>query len=46
MGEVEEVAPGGSGTLTLKLTPGHYLVVCNKPGRYSMGRPSSLTVTP
>ncbi|MGV2292303.1 plastocyanin/azurin family copper-binding protein [Trinickia sp. YCB016] len=46
MGEVEDVAPGKSRRLTLKLVPGHYVLVCNKPGHYSMGMHTSLTVTP
>ncbi|WP_206997203.1 plastocyanin/azurin family copper-binding protein [Trinickia mobilis] len=46
MGEVEDVAPGKSRRLTIKLFPGHYVLVCNKPGHYSMGMHTSLTVTP
>ena len=46
MGEVEDVAPGKSRRLTIKLVPGHYVLVCNKPGHYSMGMHTSLTVTP
>lgn len=44
MGEVEDVAPGMSKHLTLKLAPGHYVLVCNKPGHYSMGMHTSLLV--
>lgn len=46
MGEVEDVSPGASKRLTIKLTPGRYVLVCNKPGHYSMGMHSSLIVTP
>ena len=46
MGEVEDVPPGASRRLTVTLAPGRYVVVCNKPGHYSMGMHSSLTVTP
>lgn len=44
--EVEDVAPGKSRRVTIKLTPGHYVLVCNKPGHYSMGMHTSLTVGP
>lgn len=46
MGEVEDIAPGKSKRLTLKLAPGHYVVICNTPGHYAMGLHSSLLVTP
>jgi uncharacterized cupredoxin-like copper-binding protein len=44
MGEVDDVAPGKSKHLTLKLAPGRYVLVCNKPGHYSMGMHTSLLV--
>jgi len=46
MGEIEDVAPGKSRRLTIKLAPGHYVLVCNKPGHYSMGMHASLAATP
>jgi uncharacterized cupredoxin-like copper-binding protein len=46
MGEVEDMAPGESKHMTLKLTPGRYVLICNQPGHYSMGMHSSLVVTP
>ncbi|CAE6725980.1 plastocyanin/azurin family copper-binding protein [Paraburkholderia haematera] len=46
MGEVEDVAPGKSRHMTLKLTPGRYVLICNQPGHYSMGMHTSLVVTP
>nr|WP_254699936.1 plastocyanin/azurin family copper-binding protein [Trinickia violacea] len=46
MGEVEDVAPGKSRRLTITLLPGHYVLVCNKTGHYSMGMHTSLIVTP
>jgi uncharacterized cupredoxin-like copper-binding protein len=46
MGEVEDVPPGGSRRLSLTLAPGRYVLVCNKPGHYSMGMHASITVTP
>ena len=46
MGEVEDMAPGKSKHLTLKLTPGRYVLICNQPGHYSMGMHTSLVVTP
>ena len=34
LGEVSELDPGKSGTLTLTIKPGKYLLVCNVPGHY------------
>lgn len=44
IGEVEDVAPGKSRRVTFKLAPGHYVLICNKPGHYSMGMHTALTV--
>ena len=46
IGEVEDIAPGASKLMTLKLTPGRYVLLCNKPGHYSMGLHTSLLVLP
>jgi uncharacterized cupredoxin-like copper-binding protein len=46
IGEVENVVPGKSKRLALKLASGHYVLICNKPGHYSRGMHASLTVTP
>jgi len=46
IGEVEDVAPGKSRTAVLQLVPGHYVLLCNKPGHYSMGMHTSLVVAP
>jgi uncharacterized cupredoxin-like copper-binding protein len=45
MGEAEDVAPGKSKRLTLKLAPGHYVLICNKPGHYTQGMHTALMVT-
>lgn len=45
MGEAEDVAPGKSSRLTLKLPPGHYVLICNKAGHYSQGMHAALTVS-
>jgi uncharacterized cupredoxin-like copper-binding protein len=44
LGEVENIAPGKSKRLTLRLAPGHYVLICNKPGHYGMGMHTSLVV--
>lgn len=44
MGEAEDVAPGKHKHLTLRLAPGHYVLICNKAGHYSQGMHASLTV--
>lgn len=36
-GEVSELEPGQSGTLTVNLKPGKYLLLCNIPTHYEMG---------
>jgi len=46
LGEVSELDPGKSGTLTLNLKPGKYLLACNVPGHYMAGMWTLLTVTP
>jgi uncharacterized cupredoxin-like copper-binding protein len=44
MGEVEDILPGKSKRLTLRLAPGHYVLICNEPGHYAMGMHTSLLV--
>lgn len=44
--EVEDILPGSAATLTLDLTPGTYLVICNLPSHYEHGMWGYLTVTP
>ncbi len=46
LGEVSELDPGKSGSLTLTLKPGKYLLTCNVPGHYAAGMWTVLTVTP
>jgi len=43
--EVEDILPGSTATLTLDLSPGTYLVICNLPGHYEHGMWGYLTVT-
>lgn len=45
MGEAQDMAPGKNRRLTLRLAPGHYVLICNKPGHYAMGMHTSLVVT-
>lgn len=44
LGEVSELDPGKSGTLTLKLDPGTYMLLCNVPGHYMAGMWTTITV--
>ena len=44
LGEVAELDPGKSGSLTLELLPGKYLLTCNIAGHYMNGMWSVLTV--
>ncbi|HZI82876.1 MAG TPA: copper resistance protein [Casimicrobiaceae bacterium] len=45
LGEVADLKPGRSGTMTLNLKPGSYLLICNQPGHYKAGMSTSFTVT-
>ena len=42
--EIEDIDPGKSGTLTVKLDPGAYILFCNKPGHFKAGMVHTLTV--
>lgn len=46
LGEVSELKPGTTGSLTLNLTPGKYLLFCNVAGHFEMGMFTQLIVTP
>ncbi len=45
LGEVAELDPGKSGSLTVDLEPGLYLLYCNIPGHFINGMWAVLTVT-
>ncbi|EOV1171820.1 sulfocyanin-like copper-binding protein [Vibrio fluvialis] len=45
-GEVSELEPGRSGSLTVNLKPGKYLLLCNIPGHYEMGMFTPFIVEP
>jgi len=42
--EIEDLEPGKSGTLTVDLQPGSYLLLCNKTGHFKAGMFNRLTV--
>jgi uncharacterized cupredoxin-like copper-binding protein len=44
LGEVSELEPGKTGSLTLTLAPGKYVMFCNIPGHYAMGMWTMITV--
>jgi len=44
VGEIGNVPPGASKTLSLMLKPGHYALICNLPGHYKAGQHADLTV--
>ncbi len=46
LGEVSELRPGKSGSLTLDLKPGSYLLLCNQPGHMRHGMWARFQVTP
>ena len=43
-GEVSELDPGKSGSLTVELKAGKYLLICNVPGHYGAGMWAEFTV--
>jgi len=45
VGEVEELDPGKSGTLTKPLKAGDYLLICNVAGHFAAGMWTEFTVT-
>ena len=46
LGEVEELYPGESGTLTLDMAPGRYILLCNKAAHFRAGMAHRFTVIP
>src|SRR5262245_1695679 len=44
MNEIEDIEPGKSGTLTINLDPGSYVLFCNKAGHFKAGMVNQLTV--
>lgn len=44
LGEVSELEPGKSGSLTITLTPGTYILFCNVAGHYMSGMWTLITV--
>lgn len=44
VGETGDVAAGKSKSVTLKLKPGHYALICNIAGHYSSGMHTDFTV--
>ena len=44
--EVEDLEAGKSANLTVTLTPGHYVLLCNIAGHYTLGMHTDFTVTP
>ncbi len=43
--EVEDIAPGGTATLTVDLEPGNYVLICNISGHYSRGMHAAFAVS-
>jgi uncharacterized cupredoxin-like copper-binding protein len=41
----ELIQPGGSATLTVKLAPGQYPVICSQPGHAQAGMEARISVT-
>lgn len=44
LGEVSELDPGKSGSLSVTLDPGTYMLFCNVPGHYMAGMWTTITV--
>ena len=46
IGEVADLGPGKSDTVTLNFTPGTYMLVCNIPGHFKAGMIKQIVVAP
>jgi uncharacterized cupredoxin-like copper-binding protein len=46
LGEIPDLTPGKSGSLTVDLKPGTYMLFCNQPGHYKDGMYAKLVVAP
>ena len=44
-GMIEDMGPGESGKMTVKLGPGSYVLFCNVTGHYAAGQHTPFTVT-
>lgn len=44
-GEVSELDPGASGSLTVFLKPGHYVLICNVAGHFAAGMWTQIEIT-
>ena len=44
VGEIGDLKPGTSKTLSLRLRPGHYALICNLPGHYALGMHTDFVV--
>ena len=44
MGEIGDAQPGAAKALRLRLTPGHYALICNLSGHYMAGQHADFTV--
>lgn len=45
LGEAPDLRPGEKKTLSLRLKPGNYILMCNQPDHYEAGMKANLTVT-
>lgn len=45
IGGIPSLNPGQSKTLQIRMSPGHYALICNLPGHYSAGMHADLQVT-
>lgn len=45
-GRIAALAPGASASLTLNLSAGSYVLICNEPAHYIAGMHAAFTVTP
>ena len=44
LGEIEDLTPGATKRLTVRLQPGKYVLLCNLPGHYKAGQFAALRV--
>jgi uncharacterized cupredoxin-like copper-binding protein len=46
LGEIKSIAAGKSASVTVDLTPGKYVFICNVAGHYQLGMHTGFTVEP
>ena len=44
-GMIDDMSTGQAGRMTVRLSPGRYVLFCNAPGHYAAGQHTTFTIT-